>query len=259
MNFLRTLIGACAGMRFYELALAWTLADALKYLAKLSALATVVLVAALVPRSLQWTEQTQRWINEDLKPPAFSIDKGKLRTEVTQPQVRRADDFLFILDPKGSVPLTATGAMHGAIITNQRLFFWTGPKVEMQPLEVLPDGRVDGAYFATLMRLVIGLMIVPALGILFGVFCVVGLVQTFTFSALASVVERSLPVHYDFWQLARFAVLALTPTWVIAIGLSSLGVTGGGWLPIVYLCIYGFYFAGAAAACRPLIGGEPRE
>ncbi|MBI5396356.1 MAG: DUF1189 family protein [Verrucomicrobia bacterium] len=251
MNFLRTVIGACAGFRFYRIALEWSASEPFKHLVKLSAVLAAVCVLILAPRAFRWTAEATQWIERELKLPAFTIESGKVRSDAPQPAVRRADDFLFILDTTGATPLATTGAVNGIIVTADRVFVWAGREAQPQvlPVSQLPQGRVDAAYFRELMTMLIWLLVLPALGMFFGLFLTIGLVQCAAFSGLASLLERPITPRFTFAQLFRLTTLAVTPASVVAAAYGALGWAQG-FVPMVYLVVFGFYFSGAAAVCR---------
>ena len=87
MNFIHTVVGACAGLRFYRMALEWSASDPYKHLLKLCAVLAVLCVLILTPRAFRWTTDATRWIEQELKLPAFTIEKGKVRSDVPQPAV----------------------------------------------------------------------------------------------------------------------------------------------------------------------------
>ena len=251
MNFLRTVIGACAGLRFYRVALDWSASDPFKHLVKLSAVLAAVCVLIMAPRAFRWAADATQWVEHDLKLPAFSIERGKVHSEAPQPAVRRAGDFLFILDTTGATPLTATGAVSGIIVTADRVFVWAGRETQPQVLPVaqLPEGRVDAAYFRELMTMLIWMLILPAMGMFFGLFATVALAQCALFSGLASLMERPVTPRFRFGQLFKLATLALTPASIVAAAYGALGWMQG-FVPMIYLVVFGFYFSGAAAVCR---------
>ncbi len=258
MNFLRTLAGACAGFRFYHTALGWSASDPFKHLVKLAAALAVVCVLILTPRAFRWTDSATRWIQDELKPPAFTIEKGRVRSGAPQPAVRKADDFLFILDTTGATRLAATGAVNGVIVTADRVFMWAGLDSQPQalPVEQLPAGRVDAAYFRELMTALIWLLVLPALGMFFGLFLTLGLLQCVLFSGLANLLEQPITPRFTYSQLFRLSALAVTPASIVAAAYGTLGWMQG-FVPMIYLVVFGFYFSGAAAACRAAL--TPRE
>lgn len=258
MNFLRTVVGACAGLRFYQVALEWSAADPFKHLARLAALLAVLCTLVLTPRAFRWTADAALWIENELKLPAFAIEKGKVRSDAPQPAVRRADDFLFILDTTGATRLATTGAINGVIITADRVFMWAGSNAQPQvlPVDQLPSGRVDAAYFRELMTMLIWLLVLPALGMFFGLFLALGLLQCAIFSGLANLLEQPLTPRFSYGQLFRLSALAVTPASIVAAAYGTLGWMQG-LVPMIYLVVFGFYFSGASAACRATL--MPRE
>lgn len=258
MNFLRTVIGACAGLRFYRVALEWSPSDLFKHLVKLSAVLAAVCVLVLTPRAFRWTANATHWIEHDLKLPAFTIEKGKVRSDAQQPLMRRADDFLFILDTTGATRLAATGAVSGMIITANQMFMWAGRDAQPQaiPVEQLPAGRVDAAYFRELMTTLIWLLVLPALGMFFGLFLTVGLLQCALFSGLANLMEQPLTPRFSYGQLFRLSALAVTPASIVATAYGTLGWMQG-FVPMIHLAVFIFYLTGASAACRAAL--MPRE
>lgn len=258
MNFLRTVVGACAGLRFYRVALEWSASDPFKHLVKLAIVFAVLAVLVLTPRSFRWTADAAHWIEHGLKLPAFTFENGKARSDAPQPAVRRADDFLFILDTTGATRLATTGAVNGAIITADQVFMWAGRDATPQvlPVQQLPAGRVDAAYFRELMTMLIWLLVLPALGMFFGMFLTVGLLQCALFSGLANLLEQPLTPRFTYSQLFRLSALAVTPASIVAAAYGTLGWMEG-FVPMIYLVVFGFYFSGASASCRAAL--MPRE
>ncbi|MBM3888641.1 MAG: DUF1189 domain-containing protein [Verrucomicrobia bacterium] len=261
MNFLRTLLGTCAGLRFYGLALDWRVADALKYLLKLVVLLTLIAVPLMVRSGLRLADRAGAWIEEQKFLPEFSIEKGRARSSVPQPYVRRAGDFQFILDTTGATTLDAATAPIGVLINGNSLFAWNefNPRPEPIALAVFPDGHVDAGYVTGLLRMAVWWLAVPAVLAMFLGFGCVALVQVAGFSGMASLMEGWLEPRFRFEQLFCIATLALTPASLVAAAFWACGVWQG-WLSFVYLIVFAFYFTSAAAVCRPLLGpAEERE
>jgi hypothetical protein len=261
MNFLRTLVGACAGFRFYRVALAWSVADTARYLAQLVGLVTVVCIAVLLPRSLQWVEEAHHWIERDLQLPVFVIEKGRIRSDAPQPAIRKAGDFTFVLDTTGATQLTNLAAANGILVTTNRVTVWSARDRTPISLDTsqLPDGRVDAAYFKSLMTMTIWLMLPPALGIVFAALYAVALAQAAFFTLTACLMEGAMTPRFHFGNLFRIAVMAVTPAAAVATAYTSFGWARG-WVSLIYLLIYAFYYAGATGACRQAMregGGQP--
>jgi hypothetical protein len=255
MSLLQTLLGACAGLRFYGQTLEWSVADALKYLLKLVVLVTLVSVPLLVRSALRLADHAGEWIEHEKFLPEFSIAQGRASSSVPQPCVKRAGDFQFILDTTGSTTLTAATAPMGILVSADGAFVWNefNPRPEPISLAVCPDGRVDGAYVVRMLRVLIWWLAVLVVPVVFGGFLFLTLIQTVAFSGVASLMEGWLEPQFRFGQLFRIAVLALTPASLVAIGFWAFGVWQG-WLSFVYLLVFVFYFTSAAAVCRPLLG-----
>lgn len=254
MNFLRTVLGSCAGLRFYRVALEWSRGGALGYFAKLCLLLALIFAAINVPRFLRMADEAGAWIKREKFLPELTIEHGKVRSPAAQPYQRLAGDLIFILDTTGATALAPTGAVNGILVTSDRVLAWSDKRVLVdQPVAaMLPDGRVDAAYFTDLMRLFVRIAVVPMLGILFGAYFAGGMLQSLLFCAIASMMERSLKPRYSFSQLFRISVLALTPAAIVGTAYSALGLATD-WLPLLYLGIYYFYLSGATAVCRPLL------
>jgi Protein of unknown function (DUF1189) len=259
MNFLRTLLGSCAGLRFYRVAFEWSTRQALGYWAKLTLLLALIFVVVNVPRLQRTTDEAAKWIEREKLLPELTVEHGQIRSPVPQPYVRKTNDFIFILDTTGATALAPTGAVNGIILAKDRVYGWSNQRMMLdQPASaLLPDGKVDAAYLGDLMRLFIRVFSVPMFALIFGMFFAGGLAQSALFCGIASVVERSLTPRYNFSQLFRFSILAITPAAVVATAYNAAGLSGE-WFPLFYLGIYYFYLSGSTAACRPLLMQRPK-
>ena len=255
MNFLRTLLGSCAGLRFYAVALGWSLGEAIKYLLKLAVLLTLIAVPLLVRNGMVMADSAGEWLQNQKFLPAFSIEQGRARSSVPQPYIRRAGDFQFVLDTTGATSLKAATAPMGVLISSNCVYAWNefNPHPEPISLAVLPDGRVDAAYLAGLLRTVVWWMAVPAMFFVFGAFLCISLIQVAGFSGMASLMESWLEPRFRFEQLFRIAVLSLTPASLVTAAYYAFGLWQG-WTSFIYLVVFAFYFTSAAAVCRPLLG-----
>ncbi|MCX7827038.1 MAG: DUF1189 domain-containing protein [Verrucomicrobiae bacterium] len=261
MDFLRTLLGTCAGLRFYGLALEWRTADALKYLLKLVGLLTLIAASLVVRGALRLANEAGRWMEEQKFLPEFSIEQGRARSAVPQPYARRAGDFQFVLDTTGATTINAVNAPMGILVSSNSLFAWNefNPQPEPISLALFPDGRVDAGYVTRLLRMAVGWLIVPVAMGMFLAFLCVALCQAAAFGGMASLMESMMEPQFQFGQLFRIGILALTPASLVALGYAALGLWQG-WLSFIYLVVFAFYFTSATAVCRPLLGpAEERE
>lgn len=254
MNFLRTLLGVCSGMKFYRLALDWTPAEALKYLLKLALLLALIDTPIFLHNSFQWADSTLKRLENAKVLPEFSIEKGRVRTASPQPYSRLFRDFAFVLDTISARPQVPAGATAGITITTDSILLWSEINPHPTPIQlsVFPDGRVDAAYLRALLRESLWVCAISAIVTIFlGIFCV-GLLQVAVFGGLASFVEQGIEPCYRFDQLFSFGTLALTPAAVAATIYAAFGIALDH-ISLVYLLVFAFYFTGSTTACRRLL------
>lgn len=254
MHFLWTLLGVCSGMKFHRIALDWTPADALKHLLKLALLLALLATPIAIRNSLHTADAVfERLDNENILP-AFSIEHGRARSAAPQPYCHRFQDFAFVLDTTSATPLVATGATAGITVTADNVLIWSDirPHPQPIPLNIFPDGRVNGAYLGHLLRESLPWMCgLIAVAIFFGFFCA-AILQVLVFGGVAAFVEQGIEPGYRFHQLFCFGVLALTPAAVAALVYTACGV-GLDHLSLVYFLVFAFYFTGATTVCRVLL------
>ncbi|MCX6907695.1 MAG: DUF1189 family protein [Verrucomicrobia bacterium] len=254
MNFLRTLLGVCAGMRFYQFALAWTAGDALKYLLKLALLLALIGTPIVLRNSYHWAGAALERLELSKAWPEFSIEKGRVVSTLPQPHIRVYRDFAFVLDTKSTKPPIPAGATAGITITADSFLLWSEINPHPAPIDIsmFPDGHVDAAYLRALLRQsrwVCGLLL--AMMMLIGFFCG-GLLQVALFGGIAALVEQGIEPSYRFDQLFSFGTLALTPASVAALTFAGFGIGFDNQL-LVYLLVFAFYFTGSTTACRRLL------
>ncbi|MBI5685509.1 MAG: DUF1189 family protein [Verrucomicrobia bacterium] len=254
MDFLRTLLGVCSGMRFYRLALDWTAGDALKHLLKLALLMALIGAPLFLRNSYHWATAALAQLEHSKALPEFSIEKGRVRTMLPQPHVRVFRDFALVLDTTSAKPPKPAGANAGITITANSILFWSEINPNPTPIDVsfFPGGRVDAAYLRALLReslWVSGFFL--TIMMFLGVFCL-GLLQVVTFGGLASFVEQGIEPSYRFDQLFCFGTLALSPAAIAALIYAAFGV-GFDPLLMVYMIVFAIYFTGSTTACRRLL------
>ncbi|MFA5192051.1 MAG: DUF1189 family protein [Verrucomicrobiia bacterium] len=254
MDFLRTLLGVCSGMRFYQLALDWTPADALKYLLKLALFLALTGSPLVLWNGYRWANVALDQLEYSNVLPEFSIKKGRVHATAPQPYHRLFRDFAFVLDTTSAKPQPPAGAVAGITITADSILLWSEINPNPAPIEtkLFPDGRVDVAYLRALLReslWVSGILLAIMIFLLF--FCA-SLLQVTMFGGLASFVEQGIEPSYRFDQLFSFGTLAITPAAVAALIYMAFGI-GFEHLLLVYLFVFAFYFTGSTTVCRRLL------
>lgn len=254
MEFLRTLLGVCSGMRFYRLALDWTAGDALKYLLKLAALLALIGAPLFLQNSYRWAGSVLERLEYSKALPEFYIQKGRARSPVPQPYVRVFHGFAFVLDTTGVKPSAPAGATAGITITANSLLLWSelNPNPTPIDLSVFPDGPVSTDYLRMLLRESLWVGGFVFMLIMFvGVFCL-GLLHVVGFGGLAALVEQGVEPSYRFDQLFCFGTLSLTPAAVAALIYAAFGI-GFDNMVLVYLIVFAVFFTGSTSACRRLL------
>ena len=254
MVFLRTLLGACSGMKFYRLALSWTPVEALKYLLKLALLLAFIGTPILLHNSFAWAGSMLDRLAASQALPEFFIEKGRVRATSAQPYCHLSRDFAFVLDTTTAQPKRPAGATAGVTITATNILLWTEINPDPTPIDIsaFPDGRVDSTYLRALLReslWVCGLFVAAI--VFLGIFCM-GLLQVAGFAGLASFVEQGIEPHYRFDSLFCFGTLALTPAGIAALIYAAFGI-GFDNLLLIYLLVFAFFFTGSTTACRRLL------
>jgi hypothetical protein len=254
MDFLRTLLGVCSGMKFYRLALDWSAGTALKYLLKLALLLAMAGTPLVLRNSYHWAGTALAQLEDANALPEFSIENGRVRSPLPQPHIRVFRDFAFVLDTTSAKPPKPAGATAGITITAHSVLLWNELNPDPMPIDlsVFPDGRVNAAYLRGLLReslWVFGFFL--AIMIFLGVFCA-GLLQVVTFGGLAAFVEQGIEPSYRFDQLFCFGTLAITPAAVAALIYTAFGMSLDLLLP-AYMVVFAIYFTGSTTTCRRLL------
>lgn len=255
MSLLRTIVSLCCGFKAYRQIRDLALTSSMKYLLKLMAVLAVILVASFVPWALQTTREFARWVDEHF--PRFSIQEGKVLTDVEQPHYAGDTDFLVILDTTGQVTGPDPEALQGVLFMADSFLVWiritNAPQPSLQSqrhsLRGLPDGTVNGDYFRRLIRtsLWVGLPLSLLVLILLG--SLTSLLQAYLFSLIASLMERTMPSPLDFKQLLNIAIHAVTPAAIVVTAYMAMRLRGLD-LWLIYLIAYGIFLVGATHACR---------
>ncbi len=254
MDFLHTLLGACSGMKFYQLALDWTPAAALKYLLKLAVFLALIGSPIILWSSYRWADTALDELEYSKALPEFFITKGRVHSTAPQPYHRLFRDFAFVLDTTNPKPQPPAGAVAGITVTADSILVWSEINPNPTPIEtaLFPDGRVDAAYLRALLRaslwfsnIVLALIILP-------VFFCGSLLQVALFGGLASFMEQGIEPSYRFDQLFSFGTLALTPATIAFLVYMAFGIDFSSLL-LVFLIVFVFYFTGSTSACRRLL------
>lgn len=254
MRFLWTLLGVCSGMKFHRIALQWTAVDALKFLLKFTLLLTLVGTPILVRNSMRTAGAALDWLDEEKILPECYIEHGHARTSLKEPYCRRIQDLAFVIDTVNATPLVATGATASITLTADNLQIWAEnhPRPQTIPLNLFPDGRLNGAYLRNLLQESLPWMSVLTAAMVFAGFFCGALLQVLVFSGIASFVEQGIEPGYRFAQLFSFGILALTPAAIAALVYSAFGVAIEH-LSLVYFLVFAFYFTGSTTVCRILL------
>lgn len=254
MDFLRTLLGVCSGMKFYRLALDWTPANALKYLLKLALFLALTSSPIVLWNGYRWANAALDQLEYSKVLPEFFIKGGRVHATAPQPYRRVFQDFALVLDTTSAKPQPPAGAIAGITITATNVLVWSqiDPNPTAIETKLFPDGQVNVAYLRTLLReslWVSGILL--AIMVFLGFFCG-SLLQVTMFDALASFIEQGIEPSYRFDQLFIFGALAITPAAIAALIYMAFGI-GFENLLLVYLFVFAFYFTGSTTVCRRLL------
>jgi hypothetical protein len=259
MGFVRTVAALCGSFAAYRQVRDLPLTESLRYLMRLAAALSVVLLASLAPRVWLAAGEFARWV--DAHVPEFRIEQGEAVAGMPQPFYAgetNAAGFVFIVDTTGAVTEPARRWAYGILFTRTELLLWardseTDPaplRVHATPLRKLPEGTVNGAYFRRLIRMMIGVGLPFALAVVGLVGLLGALVQAYLFSLVAAFMERQIAGGLQFYQLLNLAIHAATPAAVIFTVYLALQLGGLNLLSLVYLAAYGVFLIGATNACR---------
>lgn len=258
MKFARTVVSVCSSFKSYREIRDLPVTSSVKYLLKLIAVLAVVLMAGFIPWAFEWGDEFARWVDGHF--PAFSIQDGKIVTSVEQPYLSGGSNFLFVLDTTGQITQPDPKAMQGVLFMADSFLVWgkasTASDAQLRSqrhsLRGFPEGTVNGDYFRKLIRtflwagLPLFLLVVVLLGLLSA------LLQAYLFSAVASLMERSMPAPLTLQQLLNISIHAVTPAAIIVTVYMAMrleGITPNA-LWLIYLIAYGIFLVGATNACR---------
>jgi Protein of unknown function (DUF1189) len=265
MNFLRTVIALCSSFKSYRQVRDLAVSTSLKYLLKLMAGLSLILLASFIPWVFSTSDNFAQWADRHFPP--FSISQGKVTTIATQPFYAGEGDFLFILDTTGQVTGPDPKALQGILFTADSFVVWmkatNAPDAaiasQRHSLRGFPDGVVNGDYFRKLIRAFLWLGLPFALVIIILLALLSTLLQAYLFSFIASFMERSMPAPLQLKQLLSIAIHAVTPAAIIVTAYSAMRLHDLN-LWIIYLIAYGVFLIGATNACRDHVEKkEPRK
>lgn len=269
MNFLHTAAGLCASFKSYREIRDLPVTSSIKYLLQLLATLAALLVLGTLPA--MWNGSNRFITRFDNHRPDFSISNGRIVSNVTQPQVWGNDDLRFVLDTTGKEVKPDPRAATGLLFNADSFTFWRTvsdsgkPVVVGQTLKLAgyPEGPVTGAYIRRLVTisLCLGVPMSWVLLLLVGMFTC--LMQSYFFSVVTSLMERTMPAPMTLPQLLNIAIHAVTPGTVIVTAYSIFWSYG--WeltlnvLSLIYLIAFGIFFTGATGACRDKTRAEAKE
>jgi len=252
MNFLRTVFVLCTGFASYRAYRDLPLSSSLKHLVKLIALLALVLAVCAIPLALNWTDRIAGVFDEHR--PDFSIQNGRIVTHAPQPAIWGNNSIRFILDTTNTALARDTNFENGVAFNADSFLCWmttsNAPTSErLVSLRGFPDGVVNGDYFRHLTRAMLWLLL-PIGWVMLVVLGILGcMLQAYFFSAVASLLERSMPSPLKLSQLLNIAIHAATPPAIVVTIYSVLRLPGlNMW--VVYLIVYGIFLVGASNACR---------
>ena len=264
MNFLRTVIALCSGFQSYRLMRDLTVTASLKHLLKLMSVLSLILLASFVPWVIGIGDNFAKWADQHFPP--FSIRDGKVTTTATQPFHAGEGDFLFVLDTTGKITEPDPKALQGILFTADSFVVWlratNAPDAFVQSqrhsLRGFPDGVVNGDYLRKLFRMLVWVGLPFTLLILILLAFSSTLLQAYLFSAMASLMERSMPSPLQWRQLLNIAIYAITPAAIIVTAYAAMRLHELN-LWLIYLIAYGIFLVGATNACRDREIEKPRE
>ncbi len=262
MNFLRQAVNLCMGFARYQDVLDKPLAASLRYLAAVIAILSTALVVSYIPRALVFADQQAAWFEE--KVPPFTINEGRIESDIAQPFRAYQDEFTFILDTTGAVTNPETNTPAGLLLTAENLVFWFKPSdAPNAPLQtqrhalsrMFADGTFDGKYVKHYLQSMIFVGTPMLLVGLFLAALLATLAHAWFFTFAANLLERSHPNPLSRQQLLNIALHAVTPAALVFTVYAAFGLRGVDYW-FLYLVVYGIFLIGAANTCRRLLFGE---
>ncbi len=261
MRFFRTVFSLCVSFYSYREVRDLPVGSSIKYLLQLMTLLALVLTISFIPVARQGADSLATRF--DAGRPAFSIKDGHVVTAVTNAQYWGGDGLRFGLVPSGQTTQIETQAIYGIVFSGDHFVFWTAVTNVTPPvvrtvenkLRGLPDGEVTGNYFRQLMRVSLPVMLPVGWMALTLIGTVGGLLQAGTFSAVGSLMERSMQRPLSFTQLLNVTIHAITPAAILVTAYRAMQLPGLD-LWLVYLIAFGVFLLGATNACR---GDHPPE
>lgn len=264
MNFFRTLISLCSSFNSYRAVRDLPITDSLKYLIFLMAGLGAILLASVIPVAMDYGDRFAHWMDDHVTP--FSIEDGRVISNLEQPYRVGDTNFSFVVDTTGKTVTPDPLALRGMLFTADSLTVWTrlGPQANApvysprQSLRGLPNGVVNGEYFRKLIRssLWVGLPFAWLVAVLIG--SLTTMLQAYLFTLVASSMERGVPGPLQFHQLLNIAIHSVTPAAIIVTAYLAMRLTGLN-LWLIYLIAYGVFLIGATNACRDVVPGEEKE
>ena len=255
MKFLRTLFALCSHFQNYRSIRDVPVTTSLKFIGRLMALLTLILMLASIPRVRRGIDEFARRL--DTNRPEFTLRDGKVEATGPQPFVWGDESLRFMLDTTGHVTLPDTNAQQGVLFTSDRFVYWltlsNGEQSVVRSHEAslagFPNGPVNGDYFRSLMRSFLWLLIPFSWLFLTLAGLLACLIQAYVFSLVASLLERAVPHGLQLPQLLNIAIHAVAPAAIIVTAYRAM------WLEnidlwLVYLIAYGIFLIGASNACR---------
>jgi hypothetical protein len=264
MNFFRTVFALCAHFQNYRAIRDVPVTTSLKFIGRLMALLTLVLMLAAIPRARTGINEFARRL--DTHRPDFALADGKIETTAQQPHVWGEPALRFILDTTGHVTALDSNAVQGVLFTSNSFVYWmtltNGPEPVVRSHEAslagFPNGQINGDYFRALVKTFLWVLIPFSWLVLTLVGLLVCLIQAYVFSFVASFLERNLQHGLQLPQLLNIAIHAVAPAAIIVTAYQAMWLEGVD-LWLIYLIAYGIFLIGASSACRDVSRKEDSE
>ncbi len=257
MNFFRTLFALCAHFRNYRAIRDVPITTSLKFIARLLALLTFILMLSAVPRAHTGINEFATHL--DLNRPDFELRDGKVVTAASQPCAWGNETLRFMLDTTGRATAVDSNAAQGVLFTTDSFVFWVKLtngtdsvlRSHESSLAGFPNGPINGDYFRAMVRTFLWVLVPFSWLFLTLAGLLACLIQAYVFSLVASLLERGLPHGLQLPQLLNIATHAVAPAAIIITAYKAMWLEGID-LWLIYLIVYGIFLVGASNACREL-------
>jgi hypothetical protein len=266
MNFFRTVFGVCSHFQNYRAIRDVPVTTSLKFIGRLMALLTLVLMIASIQRVR--TGVNEFALHLDKHRPDFTVTDGKIETAARQPYVWGDPSLRFMLDTTGQVTTPDSNAAQGVLFTSNSFVYWLTLTNDDQrivrsheaSLAGFPSGSINGDYFRSMVKTFLWVLIPFSWIFLTLTGLLVCLIQAYIFSLVASYLERNIPHGLRLPQLLNIAIHAVAPAAIIVTAYKAMWLEGVD-LWLIYLIAYGVFLVGASSACRegPARDEEPLD